>query len=375
MLACLQAFHPDFDPDAEAILNEYPGFTQPVIHLTKPCRCDPNRTPTLSPYLLDKYPGTDNSPPSPAIIRKSGIWSVSHLNRSIQRTKDSMQATKRFDLQGAIAAVTGGGGALCGAMASALAELGVKVAIIDKQAEGARQREALIGQAGGTARAWICDVLDPQQLKDCYGVICDLWGPPDYLVNGAGGNHPRGTTDQEFLERAPGSPSVEYTGRQGFFDLDPTAFRSVFDLNFMGTFLTTQVFCRGMVAKKHGAVLNISSMSAITPLTKVGAYSAAKAAVSNFTRWLAVHFARTGVRVNALAPGFIMTEQLRFLHVDPDTGQLLPRAKKVIAHTPMGRYGEPDDLIGAVIWLLSDAAAFVTGVVVPIDGGFSAYSI
>ena len=286
-----------------------------------------------------------------------------------------MLFVEKFDLKGRIAAITGGGGALCGAMASALGAMDVKIAIIDKEDENARKRETSIREDGGTARAWVCDVLDPNELTDCYEDICSLWGEPDYLINGAGGNHPKGTTELEFLESTPVSPLSSDKDQQGFFELDPAAFRSVFDLNFMGTFLTTQVFSRGMVAKKHGAILNISSMSAIVPLTKVGAYSAAKAAVSNFTRWLAVHFAHTGVRVNALAPGFIMTEQLRFLHLDPKTDEPLPRAKKVIAHTPMGRYGEPEDLIGAVIWLLSDTAAFVTGVVIPIDGGFSAYAI
>ena len=286
-----------------------------------------------------------------------------------------MQVLNNLNLSGKIAAVTGGGGALCGAMSSALAAMGVKTAILDKQADNAREREKSIRKAGGTARFWACDVLDLAALTACYEEICSLWGPPDYLINGAGGNHPGGTTDQEFFETRPSDSQAPDTADKGFFDLDPAAFRSVFDLNFMGTYLTTRVFAQGMVEQKSGAILNISSMSAIIPLTKVGAYSAAKAAVSNFTRWLAVHFAHTGVRVNALAPGFIMTEQLRFLHVDSKTGELLPRAKKVIAHTPMGRYGVPDDLLGAMVWLLSDASAFVTGVVIPIDGGFSAYSI
>ena len=228
-----------------------------------------------------------------------------------------------------------------------------------------------IRRSGGTARALECDVLDPVRLRKCCAEIERLWGPPDFLINGAGGNDPRGTTSGEFHDPAgSGSPAG-----QSFFDLDPAGFRQVFDLNFMGTFLTTQAFAKRMVAKGKGAIVNISSMSAFMPLTKVAAYSAAKAAVSNFTRWLAVHFSHTGIRVNALAPGFFMTEQLRFLHIDQETGELTPRARQVIDHTPMGRYGLPDDLIGALVWLLSDASAFVTGVVVPIDGGFSSYSI
>jgi NAD(P)-dependent dehydrogenase (short-subunit alcohol dehydrogenase family) len=276
---------------------------------------------------------------------------------------------KRFDLAGKIAVITGGGGALCGTMADALGAMGVKVAVLDLRQEKADARAQAITKAGGTARAFGCDVLDKDQLRGCYEAICELWGPPDLLINGAGGNDPRGSTSGEFHVPAPGAKA------QSFFDLDPAGFRFVFDLNFLGTFLTTQVFSRGMVDKGKGAIVNISSMSAFMPLTKVAAYSAAKAAVSNFTQWLAVHFSHAGVRVNALAPGFFMTEQLKFLHIDRRTGKLTPRARKVVAHTPMGRYGEPDDLIGALVWLLSDASAFVTGVVVPIDGGFSSYSI
>jgi NAD(P)-dependent dehydrogenase (short-subunit alcohol dehydrogenase family) len=160
-----------------------------------------------------------------------------------------------------------------------------------------------------------------------------------------------------------------------FFDLEEDGVRAVFDLNFLGSFIPTQVIGRRMIERGRGAILNISSMNHYTPLTKIPAYAAAKAAIANFTAWLAVHFAKTGVRVNAIAPGFLMTEQLKFLHIDQQTGELTPRAKKVIAHTPMGRYGDPEELIGAVIWLLSDAARFVTGVTVPIDGGFSSYSI
>ncbi len=276
---------------------------------------------------------------------------------------------QRFDLTGEIAAITGGGGALCGAMADALGSMGVKVAILDISREKAEVHAQAIISSGGTARAFGCDVLDKDQIRECYGEICALWGPPDLLINGAGGNDPRGSTSTEFEEPAAGDSA------QSFFELDPAGFRHVFDLNFMGTFLTTQVFSRGMVERGKGAIVNISSMSAFMPLTKVAAYSAAKAAVSNFTRWLAVHFSHAGVRVNALAPGFFMTEQLRFLHIDQKTGELTPRARQVIDHTPMGRYGLPDDLIGTLIWLLSDASSFVTGVVVPIDGGFSSYSI
>jgi NAD(P)-dependent dehydrogenase (short-subunit alcohol dehydrogenase family) len=276
-----------------------------------------------------------------------------------------------FDLQGRTAVITGAGGELCGMMAEALAALGVKVAILDIHAEKGRAREAAIAERGGMARFFPCSVLSPVELQACFEQIGALWGPPDILINGAGGNDPRGSTNCEFFE--PGE--VETPGLRTFFDLDYEGFRSVFDLNFLGTFLSTRTFGRGMLKRGRGAVLNISSMSAMTPLTQVAAYSAAKAAVSNFTRWLAVHFAHTGIRVNAIAPGFLLTEQLRFLHIDPQTGELTARARKVIAHTPMGRYGKPEELLGTVIWLLSDASAFVTGVVVPIDGGFSSYTI
>ncbi len=275
---------------------------------------------------------------------------------------------QRFDLDGRTVAITGGGGALCGAMADALGTMGVKVAVLDISLEKAEIRAQAVIGSGGTALAFACDVLDPIQLRECCEAISSAWGPPDLLINGAGGNDPRGSTSAEFEEPARATA-------QSFFDLDPAGFRHVFDLNFMGTFLTTQIFSRGMVARGRGSIVNISSMSAFMPLTKVAAYSAAKAAVSNFTQWLAVHFSHAGVRVNALAPGFFMTEQLRFLHIDSATGELLPRARQVIAHTPMGRYGRPDDLVGALVWLLSDASEFVTGVVVPIDGGFSSYSI
>jgi len=279
--------------------------------------------------------------------------------------------TNMFDLKGRIAAITGAGGELCGMMAEALAALGVNVAILDIHAEKGKAREAAITERGGCARFFPCNVLRPEEIQACFEEICAVWAPPDILINGAGGNDPRGSTNREFFEPA----DIGVPGLKTLFDLDLEGFRSVFDLNFLGTFLATRTFARGMLAHPRGAVLNISSMSALTPLTQVAAYSAAKAAVSNFTRWLAVHFAHTGIRVNAIAPGFLLTEQLKFLHIDPHTGELTARARKVMAHTPMGRYGKPEELLGTVVWLLSDASSFVTGVVVPIDGGFSSYTI
>ena len=283
----------------------------------------------------------------------------------------SKGAMEQFALNGKTAVITGAGGALCGVIAQALSQVGVRVAILDINEAKAREREEAITAAGGEAKAFCCDVLDEKQLRQRYQEIVSLWGEPELMINGAGGNDPRGSTTQEFLE----VEELEQDDLKSFLDLELEGFQSVFNLNFLGTFLPTKVFSRGMVARGNGSIINISSMSAFAPLTKVSAYSAAKAAVSNFTRWLAVHLAHAGVRVNALAPGFFMTEQLRFLHVDQETGEYTPRAKKVLAHTPMGRYGEPDDLVGTVIYLLSDASRFVTGAVIPIDGGFSSYSI
>jgi NAD(P)-dependent dehydrogenase (short-subunit alcohol dehydrogenase family) len=283
----------------------------------------------------------------------------------------SKRTEELFSLRGKVAVITGGGGELCGCMAEALAERGVKVAVLDINPENAEARVARIADAGGEAKAFACDVLNERELAAVSGRVAAAWGAADILINGAGGNNPKGSTSVEFLE----TNQLDDPEATSFLDLEMEGFRSTFDLNFLGTFLPTKVFCRGMIEKGAGSILNMASMSSLTPLTKVGAYSAAKAAVANFTRWLSVHLSHTGVRVNALAPGFFMTEQLRFLHIDQKTGELTPRAKQVIAHTPLGRYGDPEDLIGAVIWLLSDAAAFVTGVVLTIDGGFSAYSI
>lgn len=281
-----------------------------------------------------------------------------------------VQGDALFDLQGKVCVITGAGGALCGVMATQLAQRGAKVALLDIDIEAASANAVPIEKSGGSALPLACNVLEKNQLTQCCEKIVEHWGNVDCLITGAGGNDPRGSTENEFFSASPAD-----SGSQNLFSLDVDGFSHVFDLNFMGTFLTIQVFGQVMAAAEKGSILTISSMSADTPLTKVPAYSAAKAAVSNFTRWLAVHLAPTGIRINALAPGFFMTEQLRFLHVNQETGELSDRARKVIAHTPLGRYGEPEDLIGAVVWLLSDASRFVTGTVVPVDGGFSAYSI
>jgi NAD(P)-dependent dehydrogenase (short-subunit alcohol dehydrogenase family) len=283
-------------------------------------------------------------------------------------TDDILQS---FALNDKVAVITGGGGDLCGAMAVALGFMGVKVALVDIQPENAARVAQQIQAEGGQAKVLPGNVLQPEELADCNSKILDEWGPVDLLITGAGGNHPAGSTTLEFFSET----QVQQPDVQTLFDLSLDGFQHVFDLNFIGTFLAVQTFGRSMVQQGRGSIVTISSMSALTPLTKVAAYSAAKAAVANFTRWLAVYFSRTGVRVNALAPGFFMTEQLRFLHIDEKTGQLSERARKVIAATPMQRYGEPEDLLGTLIWLLSDASKFVTGVVIPVDGGFSAYSI
>jgi NAD(P)-dependent dehydrogenase (short-subunit alcohol dehydrogenase family) len=284
---------------------------------------------------------------------------------------DEHKFIEEFELKDLIIVITGAAGELCGMMSRALGSLGAKVALLDIRKEKVNDKAEAIRKEGGIARAFHCSVIDLEELKVQYENICDLWGEPHILINGAGGNHPQGSTDKEYLD-------VDDLGNSDittFFDLSLEGFSRVFDLNFMGTFLPTQVFTQGMVNKKKGVILNISSMNYYTPLTKIPAYAAAKAAVSNFTAWLAVHFSRVGIRVNAIAPGFLMTEQLKFLHIDQKTGEYTDRAKKVIAHTPMGRYGKPEELVGTVIWLLSDASRFVTGITVPIDGGFSSYSI
>ncbi len=276
------------------------------------------------------------------------------------------------DLSGKTAVVTGGGGILCGAMAEGLGRCGAKVAVLDLREEAAAKVADAINGAGGTARGYACNVLEGDSLRAVNDSIASELGPVDILVNGAGGNHPKGTTSKEFLlpEDLDGAVADLVT----FYDLDREGIRFVFDLNMLGTLLPCQAFTRGMVERKSGVVINISSMNAFTPLTKIPAYSAAKAAVSNFTQWLAVHLSKVGVRVNAIAPGFFLTDQNRSLLTTAD-GSLTPRGNTIISQTPMGKFGNADDLIGTLLWLVdNDAAGFVTGVVVPVDGGFSAFS-
>ena len=279
----------------------------------------------------------------------------------------------KVDLTGKTAVVTGGGGILCSVMAKALARSGAKVAVLDLKKEAAEKVAAEINAEGGRAIGVAANVLEIESLKEAYRTVCDAFGPCDILINGAGGNNPRGTTSKEFLQKEDLTETVEKVTT--FFDLDPAGVQFVFNLNFLGTLLPTQVFCRDMAKSgKGGCIINISSMNAFTPLTKIPAYSGAKAAVSNFTQWLAVHFSKVNIRVNAIAPGFFLTEQNRTLLTNPD-GSLTARGNTILAHTPMGRFGTPEDLTGAVLFLIDDTAAgFINGVVLPIDGAFSAFS-
>ncbi|HWR29998.1 MAG TPA: SDR family oxidoreductase [Negativicutes bacterium] len=272
-------------------------------------------------------------------------------------------------LQNKVAVVTGGAGVLGSAFAKGLARAGAKVAIMNRTAEKAQAVVAAIRAEGGEAIAVPCDVLDKVAVEKAAAIIKEKLGPCDILINAAGGNHPTATSVKEVFQ-----PGVENPLQGTFFDLKVEGFNSVFQLNFMGTFIPTQVFALQMINRPGTTIINISSMSAYHPLTKVAAYSAAKAAVSNFTEWLSVHLASTGIRVNAIAPGFFLTEQNRTLLTNPD-GSLTPRANKIITHTPMNRFGDPQDLIGTLLWLADEkASGFVTGIVVPVDGGFNAYA-
>ena len=267
--------------------------------------------------------------------------------------------------------LTGAGGVLCSTLAIALAKEGHSVAVLDLKKEAADKVANEINTSGGKAIGVLANVLEKPSLEAAKKVVNEEFGPCDILINGAGGNHPLGTTSNPYLVEKDLANTTE--GFKTFFDLDTTGIQFTFNLNFIGTLLPTQIFALDMVGREGCSILNISSMNAFTPLTKIPAYSGAKAAVSNFTQWLAVHFSKVGIRVNALAPGFFLTDQNRTLLTESN-GELTPRGNTIIGQTPMGRFGEPEDLVGTTLWLCSEGASFVTGVVVPIDGGFSAFS-
>ena len=273
-----------------------------------------------------------------------------------------------IDLNGKVAAVTGGGGILCSGFSKVLAQCGAKIAVLDLRGENAKAVADEINKNGGEAIGISTNVLDKESLLNAKNEINNKFGKIDILINGAGGNNPKGTTSKDYYE--PGDEAREDI--KTFFDLDPSGIEFVFNLNFLGTLLPTQVFAPDLIETK-GSIINISSMNAFTPLTRIPAYSGAKAAVSNLTQWLAVHFSKVGIRVNAIAPGFFLTDQNRGLLID-ENGNYTERSQKIINNTPMGRFGETEELSGTLLWLLSDGASFVDGVVVPVDGGFSAYS-
>lgn len=278
----------------------------------------------------------------------------------------------KIDLHDKVAVVTGGTGVLCGAMAEALGKAGAKVAIIGRDLHKAEIKAKEIVDNGGIAIGVQGDVVDKDSLRKAHKIILDKLGPCNILINGAGGNNPKGTTTKEYLYKNDlDDDNRDFTT---FFDLDKEGVEFVFNLNFLGTLLPSQEFGRDMIGVEGSTIINISSMNGFTPLTKIPAYSGAKAAVSNFTQWLAVHMSKVGVRVNAIAPGFFITNQNEALLKNSD-GTLTPRAEKIINSTPMSRFGKPDELIGTLMYLVSpEASGFVNGVVIPVDGGFSSYS-
>lgn len=274
-----------------------------------------------------------------------------------------------LDLSGKTAVVTGAGGVLCSMFAKVLAQCGAKTAILDLNLEAAQKVADEITAEGYAAKAYKANVLDKEVMEEVHKAVLADFGPCDILINGAGGNNPRATTANEYY--FPGDIDKDIAN---FFNLDKDGVSFVFNLNFLGTLIPTQVFAQDMLAREGCNILNISSMNAYTPLTKIPAYSGAKAAISNFTQWLAVHFSKVGIRVNAIAPGFFVTKQNQALLFNED-GTPTPRTGKILAATPMERFGKPEELVGALMFLLNNAAAsFVTGVVIPVDGGFSAYS-
>jgi NAD(P)-dependent dehydrogenase (short-subunit alcohol dehydrogenase family) len=273
------------------------------------------------------------------------------------------------DLKGKVAVVTGAGGVLCGMFSKTLAEAGAKVAVLDLNEEAASAVAAEITAAGHIAKAYKTNVLERTSLEEVHAQVLAELGPCDILVNGAGGNNAKANTDKEYFELG----DIE-ADTKSFFDLEQSGVEFVFNLNFLGTLLPCQIFAKDMIGREGCNILNISSMNAFTPLTKIPAYSGAKAAISNFTQWLAVHFSKVGIRVNAMAPGFFVTKQNEKLLFNED-GTPTARTAKILAATPMGRFGDAEELNGALLFLLNnDAAGFITGVVLPVDGGFSAYS-
>ena len=280
-----------------------------------------------------------------------------------------MKLPFEIDLKDKVLVVTGAGGIICSYLANAIAKCGAKVALLDLNKAAAQVYADEMTNEGLVAKAYGCNVLDKESLEACHQEVLRDLGPCDILINGAGGNNPRATTDNEYAELDDAAKEIKT-----FFDLEKSGVEFVFNLNFIGTLLPTQVFAKDMVGRSGCNVLNISSMNAYTPLTKIPAYSGAKAAVTNFTQWLAVHFSHIGIRVNAIAPGFFSTKQNAALLWNAD-GTPTARTGKILAATPMGKFGEIEDLVGATLFLLSnEAAGFITGVTIPIDGGFSSYS-
>lgn len=283
-----------------------------------------------------------------------------------------MKLPFNVDLNNKVVVVTGGAGVLGSSWVDALAECGAKVAILDRSKESAEKKAAEVVANGKIAIGVEANVLDKASLKKAHEVILEKFGPCDILINGAGGNNPKGTTTKEYLYEE--DLKEENKDLVTFFDLDEDGIRFVFDLNFLGTLLPSQEFSRDMIGRKGCSIINVSSMNAFTPLTKIPAYSGAKSAVSNFTQWLAVHMSKVGIRVNAIAPGFFVTKQNEALLKNAD-GSYTERSHKILNATPMGRFGEAEELIGALLFLVNeDASSFVNGIVIPIDGGFSAYS-
>jgi NAD(P)-dependent dehydrogenase (short-subunit alcohol dehydrogenase family) len=271
------------------------------------------------------------------------------------------EITKAYDFTGKTVAITGGGGVLCSEMAKCLAGCNANIVILDRDMSLGEKALQSLKDTKGKHKAIFIDVLDKAKVQESADRTLAEYGKVDILINGAGGNNPKATTSAEM----------------SFFDIPAEAIQFVSNLNLIGTILPSQIFGKQMVAQKEGIILNVSSMNAFRPLTRIPAYSAAKAAISNFTQWLAVHMAQEytpNIRVNAIAPGFFLTDQNRFLLTDKATGELTARGKKILDHTPSARFGTPDDLLGGMLWLLSPASKFVTGIVLPIDGGFSAYS-